>query len=136
MKAQISPIVHYTANATTLPDEVDKRLSRMTYKFIGNGSEKESRALLCKRKTKGGLDVPNWRARCNSAMALWAVKATNSDKPWTKLLDEPGIDWSKDAALYTIRSEHGVEGFLGKCVTEWYRAAACLPDPQPDKAIV
>ena len=99
----------------------------MIYKFTGNGSEKESRTLLCKKKDNGGLGIPNWRARSKSAMALWTVKASKSTKPWTKLFSESGIDWSNSSALTTVRSTHGVEGFAGQCITEWYRSAALLP---------
>ena len=34
---------------------------------------------------------------------------------------EDGIDWKDMSALATVRNEHKVEGFLGSCVTEWYR---------------
>ena len=127
INAQISPIVLYVSTVMQMPPETEKALSKMTYRFLGNGSEKESRALLCKKKDNGGLGIPNWRARSRSAMALWAVKASKSKKPWTKLFSEPGIDWSSSSALTTVRSTHGVEGFAGQCITEWYRSAALLP---------
>ena len=104
VKAHIAPTVLYVGTVLPPPNDMDKSLSRMTYKFIGKGSEKEARALLCKRKDRGGLDVPNWKVRCASAITLWAEKATQSEKPWTKLLVEPGINWKNETALYTIRS--------------------------------
>ena len=127
VNAQISPIVLYVSTVVQMPPETDKTLSKMIYRFIGNGSEKESRALLCKRKENGGLGIPNWRARSRSAMALWTVKASQSKKPWTQLFSESGIDWNSSSALTTVRSTHGVEGFAGQCITEWYRSAALLP---------
>ena len=60
-------------------------------------------------------------------MALYTVKASKSTNPWTKLFSETGIDWSNSSALTTVRSTHGVEGFAGQCITEWYRSAALLP---------
>ena len=54
VKAQIAPIVLYTGTVLPLPNDVDTSLSRITYKFIGKGSEKKARALLCKRKDRGG----------------------------------------------------------------------------------
>ena len=134
IKAQISPIILYTATVIPLPPDVEKRLSQLTYKFMGNGSEKEQRALLCMKREKGGLEIPNWKARCNSALALWTVKANQSEKSWAKLMNEEGIDWNSSEAMATIRSDHKVEGFLGRCVTEWYRIAALLPPS--DNAIV
>ena len=134
VKAQISPIVLYVGNVIPLPEDAEKNLSKLTYKFIGNGSEKESRALLCKKREGGGLEIPNWKARCGSAMALWTVKASQSKKPWTKLFSEPCIDWNSTSALATIRPVHGINGFAGKCVTEWYRTAALLP--QSDNALL
>ena len=134
VKAQISPIVLYVATVIPLPQEVEKNLSKMTYRFIGNNSEKESRALLCQKKDKGGLEIPNWKIKCSSAMALWAFKATKSSKPWTKLFSEPGIDWNSTNALATVRPVHGVEGFIGQCITEYYKSAALLP--QSDNALV
>ena len=67
-------------------------------------------------------------------MALWIVKANQSTKPWAKLVSEPGIDWNSTSALATIRPIHGVDGFLGQCLTEYYRSAALLP--QSDNALV
>ena len=124
VKAQISPIVLYTGSVVPLPPNYEKELSKMTFRFIGNGSEKETRALLCQKKDKGGLEIPYWRARCRSALALWAVKATKSTKPWTKSFQEPGINWQSTDALSTIRSHHWVDGFAGICVSEWYRTAS------------
>ena len=124
INAQISPMVLYVSAVVELPVETEKTLMQMTYKFIGNGGEKESRALLCKRKENGGLGVPNWRARCRSVMALWAVKSTQSNKPWTNMFSEPCINWKSQSALATIRPTHGVKGFAGSCVTEWYKTAA------------
>jgi hypothetical protein len=31
-----------------------------------------------------------------------------------------GVDWTKQEALSSVRETHGVEGFLGECVTAWY----------------
>ena len=93
-----------------MPKEYDKCLSRLTYKFIGKNSDKESRALLCKPKKQGGLDVPNWSAKSASAMALWIYKVNTSTKPWSKLITEEGIDWKSPSALVTI----GVRRFSGK----------------------
>ena len=98
----------------------------MTYRFVGNGGEKESRALLCKKRCNGGLEIPNWRSRANSAMALWAVKASQSSKPYSQLFEEKGINWKSPSALATVRTEHGVEGFLGQCVTEYYKIAGLV----------
>ena len=124
IKAQIAPIILYTGSVIPLPTSVEKELSKMAFRFIGNGSEKEARALLCQKKDQGGLEIPYWRARCKSALALWAVKATKSTKPWAKLFTEPGIDWKSPNALSTIRSQHWVDGFAGLCVSEWYHTAA------------
>ena len=127
VKAQIAPIILYVSTVIPIPKEYEKSISRLTYMFIGKNSEKEGRALLCKPKDQGGLDVPNWGARCASAMALWIVKANSSKKPWADLVAETGIDWKSQSALVTIRSNHGVEGFMGKCVDEYYKTVSLLP---------
>ena len=49
IRAQIAPVVLYVASVIPLPIEVEKELSKMTFRFIGNGGEKESRALLMKK---------------------------------------------------------------------------------------
>ena len=134
VKAQIAPIVLYTGSVVPLPPNFEKELSKMAFRFIGNGSEKEGRALLCQKKDRGGLEVPYWKARCRSALALWAVKATKSSKTWTKSFREPGIDWQTEEALATIRSEHQVKGFAGLCVSEWYRTAALAK--QSNRALI
>ena len=126
VKAQIAPIVLYTSTVMPLPKKYEKELMRMTYRFVGNGGEKESRALLCKKRCNGGLEIPNWRSRANSAMALWAVKASQSAKPYSRLFEEKGINWKSPSALATVRTEHGVEGFLGQCVTEYYKIAGLV----------
>ena len=126
IRAQIAPVVLYVASVIPLPTEVEKELSKMTFRFIGNGGEKESRALLMKKVSQGGLDIPNWRIRCKSAMALWVVKASKSNRPWSNIFQEPGVDWKSASALSSVRSLHWVDGFAGKCVTEWYRTAALL----------
>ena len=126
IRAQIAPVVLYVGSIVPLPTDVEKELSKMTFKFIGNGGEKESRALLMKSMPHGGLGIPNWRIRCKSAMALWVVKACNSKKPWANIFEEPGVNWKSVNALASVRSLHLVGGFAGMCVTEWYRTVALL----------
>ena len=126
IRAQIAPVVLYIASVLPLPVEVEKELSKLTFTFIGNGGEKESRALLMKKASQGGLDIPNWRIRCKSVMALWVVKASKSNRPWANIFYEPDVDWKSASAFSSVRSDHWVEGFAGKCVTEWYRTAALL----------
>ena len=114
VKAQIAPIVLlYTATVMQMPKTYEKELMHMTYRFVGNGGEKESRALLCKKRRHGGLEIPNWRFRANSAMA------NQSSKPYSQLFEEKGINWKSASA-------HGVEGFLGQSVTEYYKAAGLV----------
>ena len=129
VKAQITPIIMYTAKVVIMPPKIEKELSRLLYRFLGNGSEKETRALLCQRRENGGLEMPNIRAKIRSALALWAVKATSTNKAWANACREPGINWKSQAALHTVRDDHKVEGFLGVCVSEWYRTIALL-NPQ------
>ena len=126
IKAQITPIIMYTAKVVTMPHNIEKDLSRMLYRFLGNNTEKETRALLCQKRENGGLEMPNLRAKIRSALALWAVKATSTSKAWAISCREPGIDWKSQAALHTVRVDHKVEGFLGVCVSEWYRTIALL----------
>ena len=40
VKAQIAPIILYTSTVISMPEEYDKCLSRLKYKFIGKNSEK------------------------------------------------------------------------------------------------
>jgi hypothetical protein len=39
---------------------------------------------------------------------------------------EHGVDWTKQEALSSVRETHGVEGFLGECVTAWYYSLSLL----------
>jgi hypothetical protein len=39
---------------------------------------------------------------------------------------EHGIIWTKKEALSSVRESHGVEGFLGECVTSWYDSLSLL----------
>jgi hypothetical protein len=39
---------------------------------------------------------------------------------------EHGVDWTKQEALSSVRETHGVEGFLGECVTAWYDSLSLL----------
>jgi hypothetical protein len=43
-----------------------------------------------------------------------------------KLVVEYGVDWTKQEALSSVREKHGVEGFLGECVTAWYDSLSLL----------
>jgi hypothetical protein len=43
-----------------------------------------------------------------------------------KLVVEHGVDWTKQEALSNVRETHGVEGFLGECVTAWYDSLSLL----------
>jgi hypothetical protein len=43
-----------------------------------------------------------------------------------KLVVEDGVDWTKQEALSSVREIHGVEGFLGECVTAWYDSLSLL----------
>jgi hypothetical protein len=43
-----------------------------------------------------------------------------------KLVVEHGVDWTKQEALSSVREKHGVEGFLGECVTAWYDSLSLL----------
>ena len=60
VNAQISPIVLYVSTVMEMPQDIERLLSKMVFRFVGNGSEKESRALLSKKKENGGLGIPNW----------------------------------------------------------------------------
>ena len=55
IKSQIIPIILYTAKIIRMPPETEKYLTKLLYRFIGNGSEKEMRALLCQKRA--------WRSR-------------------------------------------------------------------------
>ena len=70
--------------------------------------------------------MPNIGAKIRSAKALWIYKGMRTKKPWAKALREPGIDWTTETALTTPRLNHGISGFLGECVTEWYRSVTLL----------
>jgi hypothetical protein len=43
-----------------------------------------------------------------------------------KLVVDDGVDWTKQEALSSVREIHGVEGFLGECVTAWYDSLSLL----------
>jgi hypothetical protein len=43
-----------------------------------------------------------------------------------KLVVEHGVDWTKQEALSSVRETHGVEGFLGECVTAWCDSLSLL----------
>jgi hypothetical protein len=43
-----------------------------------------------------------------------------------KLVVEHGVDWKKQEALSSVRERHGVEGFLGECITSWYDSLSLL----------
>jgi hypothetical protein len=43
-----------------------------------------------------------------------------------KLVVEHGVDWTKQEALSSVRETHGVESFLGECVTSWYDSLSLL----------
>ena len=103
---------------------VEKQLSKLLFRFLGNGSEKETRALLCQKKADGGLEMPNLAAKIRSAKALWVSKSIKTRKAWTKAFKEQGIDWKSESALATVRENHQISGFAGECVSEWYRTIA------------
>jgi hypothetical protein len=43
-----------------------------------------------------------------------------------KLVVEDEVDWTKQEAMSSVREIHGVEGFLGACVTAWYDSLSLL----------
>ena len=90
VKAQIAPIpiVLYTSTVMHLPKSYEKELMHITYRFVGNEGKKELRALLCKKRCNVGLEIPHWRSMANSTMALWAIKASQSSKLYSKLFEE------------------------------------------------
>jgi hypothetical protein len=51
---------------------------------------------------------------------------TGEQRPWMKLVVEHGVDWTKQEALSSVSKTHGVEGFLGECVTAWYDSLSLL----------
>jgi hypothetical protein len=46
-----------------------------------------------------------------------------------KLVVEDEVDWTKQEAMSSVREIHGVEGFLGACVTAWYDSLSLLKPP-------
>jgi hypothetical protein len=70
--------------------------------------------------------LPSLTARLRSARAHWVAKLTGERRPWMKLVVEDGVDWTKQEALSSVRETHGVEGFLGECVTAWYNSLSLL----------
>jgi hypothetical protein len=70
--------------------------------------------------------LPSLTARLQSAGAHWVAKLTGEQIPWMKLVVEHGVDWTNQEALSSVRETHGVEGFLGECVTAWYDRLSLL----------
>jgi hypothetical protein len=120
VSSQLLSIIMFTGSVMSMPASMNQELSRGIYRFIWNGNDKEKRALTYEKLKNGGLGLPSLTARLRSAQAHWVAKLTGEQRPWMKLVVEHGVDWTKQEALSSVREIHGVEGFLGECVTAWY----------------
>jgi hypothetical protein len=126
ISSQLLPIIMFTGCVMSMPASMNRELSRGIYRFIWNGNDKEKRALTYQKLKNGGLGLPSLTARLRSARAHWVAKLTGERGPWMKLLVEHGVDRTKQEALSSVRETHGVEGFLGECVTAWYDSLSLL----------
>jgi hypothetical protein len=116
----------FTGTVLAMPACMNQELSRGIYRFVWNGNDKEKRALTYQKLRNGGLGLPSLTARLRSAQAHWVAKLTGEQRPWMKLVAEDGVDWTKQETLSSVRETHGVEGFLGECVTAWYDSLSLL----------
>jgi hypothetical protein len=122
VSSQLLPIIMFTGTVMSMNQE----LSRGIYRFIWNGNDTEKRALTYQKLKNSGLGLPSLTARLRSARAHWVAKLTGEQRPWMKLVVEDGVDWTKQEALSSVKETHGVEGFLGECVTAWYDSLSLL----------
>jgi hypothetical protein len=109
-----------------MPASMKQELSIGINRFIWNGNVKDKIALTYQKLKSGGLGRPSLPARLRIAHANWIAKLTGEQKPWMKLVVEHNVDWTKQDALSSVRETHGVEGFLGVCVTSWYDSRSLL----------
>jgi hypothetical protein len=110
----------------SMPASMNQELSREIYRLIWNGYDKEKRALTYQKLKNGGLGLPSLTVRLQSARAHWVAKLTGEQRPWMTLEVEHGVDRTKQELLSIVREKHGVEGFLGDCVTAWYDSLSLL----------
>jgi hypothetical protein len=126
VSSQLLPIIMFTGTVVSMPASMNQELSRGIYRFVWNGNDKEKRALTYQKLKNGGLGLPSLTARLQSAQAHWVAKLRGEQRPWMKLVVKDGVDWTKQEALSSVRETHGVEGFLGVCVTAWYDSLSLL----------
>jgi hypothetical protein len=126
VSSQLLPIIMFTGTVLAMPACMNQELSRGIYRFVWNGNDKEKRALTYQKLRNGGLGLPSLTARLRSAQVHWVAKLTGEQIPWMKLVVEDEVDWTKQETLSSVRETHGVEGFLGECVTAWYDSLSLL----------
>jgi hypothetical protein len=126
VSSQLLSIIMFTGTVLSLSASMNQELLRGIYRFVWNGNDKEKRALTYQKLKNGGLGLPSLTARLRSAQAHWVAKLMGEQRPMMKLVVEDGVDWTKQEALSSVKETHGVEGFLGECVTAWYDSLSLL----------
>ena len=64
-----------------------KRIDKLVYAFLWNGSEKIKRKVMVNSREEGGLGVPDIESICNTAMIKWVYRYLHAeDSKWKAMV--------------------------------------------------
>ena len=89
IKSLLLSKLQYLASMLGKPDQgIIRRIDRIVYKFLWNGSEKIKRKVMMNSRDEGGLYVPDFETICQSAMVKWVYRYLHMENcNWKNIVD-------------------------------------------------
>ena len=89
IKSLLMSQLQYVASVLGKPDQgIIRRIDRIVYKFLWNGSEKIKRKVMMNTREEGGLYVPDFETICQCAMIKWVYRYVHMENcNWKQIVD-------------------------------------------------
>jgi len=89
IKSLLLSKLQYLVSVLGKPDQsVVRRIDKLVFKFLWNGSEKLKRKVVINNREEGGLEVPDFECICKCAMVRWVQRYVHSEEgSWKKIVD-------------------------------------------------
>jgi exonuclease III len=131
IRAQVQPLISFIAGSQCLPAKIEEKLNKMTFAFLWNGADKVVRSLSYQRLNKGGLNIPNFRARVIAIQCNWIQRLQSAKNGiFKQVFTYDDIDWRDENAFNTPFPYRSENTYAAECVNSWLQSLRFVPFQQ------